>query len=507
MKKNASNITKSNAIQQKQFVALARVSSREQEREGFSLDVQVDALKRYAERAGGTIAKLYRIAETASKSHERKTFKEMVEYVAQHAENLDGMLFYKIDRAARNLFDYVELERLESTHGVPLIAVSQPTENTPSGHMQRRILASMASFYTEQQSLDVKEGLARRAQSGLFVGKAPYGYRNERTNGRSLVAVDDQQAINVRQIFDLYAHHHCTIDMIAAKLAEMGVVYTDATPAWTRSKIGFILRDRAYVGEIRFQGQWIPGSHQPIVDRAVWDRVQTLLGGKIYKAHEMLYAGSLIRCGHCSNLITGETVTKPNGKQYVYYRCTMYNRGDHPRVRLNAVEMDKLMIGIFNRIRQPDKVRDWFAFELRQRTQADQAESRCRASELQNQIAQIRKQEDQLLNLRLLGEIETATYRSKSQELRDRTAKLTLQIEAIDRSRDEKADAALRVFELSQELPETWLTADHAEKRTIMGFLFLNLKLEGKNLIPQMQKPFDMLFEGLSILPSQGDRI
>ena len=29
----------------KQFVALARVSSREQEREGFSLEVQEDALK------------------------------------------------------------------------------------------------------------------------------------------------------------------------------------------------------------------------------------------------------------------------------------------------------------------------------------------------------------------------------------------------------------------------------------------------------------------------------
>ena len=39
----------------KNFVALARVSSREQEREGFSLAVQEDALKRYAQQAGGVI--------------------------------------------------------------------------------------------------------------------------------------------------------------------------------------------------------------------------------------------------------------------------------------------------------------------------------------------------------------------------------------------------------------------------------------------------------------------
>ena len=46
--------------------------------------------------------------------------------------------------------------------------------------MQRRILANLASFYTEQQSLDVKDGPARRVQCGLFIGEAPYEYRNIR---------------------------------------------------------------------------------------------------------------------------------------------------------------------------------------------------------------------------------------------------------------------------------------------------------------------------------------
>ena len=56
----------------KRFVALARVSSREQEREGFSLEVQEEALKRYATQAGGEIVKFFKIAETASKGEQRK---------------------------------------------------------------------------------------------------------------------------------------------------------------------------------------------------------------------------------------------------------------------------------------------------------------------------------------------------------------------------------------------------------------------------------------------------
>lgn len=89
----------------KRYVALARVSSREQEREGFSLDVQEKALKRFAAKNSGEIVKLFRIAETASKKEERSTFKEMVTYVRKHAKRIDGLLFYKVDRAARNLKD------------------------------------------------------------------------------------------------------------------------------------------------------------------------------------------------------------------------------------------------------------------------------------------------------------------------------------------------------------------------------------------------------------------
>ena len=122
----------------RRYAALARISSREQEREGFSLDVQEDALRAYAERSGGEIVKLFRIAETASNREERKVFRELLTYCRRNARRLDAVLFYKVDRAARNLRDFVEVERLEEEHGVQLVFVSQPTENTPTGRMMRR---------------------------------------------------------------------------------------------------------------------------------------------------------------------------------------------------------------------------------------------------------------------------------------------------------------------------------------------------------------------------------
>jgi site-specific DNA recombinase len=493
----------------KRFIALARVSSREQEREGFSLDVQVDALGLYASRQGGEIVKLWRIAVTASKKDERKTFKDLVAYAKQHAADLDGILFYKIDRAARNLFDYVELERIESEYNVPFFSVTQPTENTPAGRMQRRMLASMASFYTEQQSLDVREGVKRRVESGLFPQKAPFGYRNVRVDKRGLVEVDPVNSLKVRRIFELYAYHHLTLDSMVQRLADEGITYTASCPRFGRSKVYAILKDRAYLGEVKYQGQWHPGVHPPLVDRATWDRVQTLLGDKVYRSHELTYAGELIRCNHCGRPITGEAVTKKStGKQYVYYRCSQYNSPGHPRRRVSEHDLDRQLLAIFDRMRiGDDDVRRFFEDELRKRTKEEQQESRGRRAELLAQVSQVEQQKDELVNLRLNHEIDADTFARKQTELRDREARLRLSLDAACRSHDETADIAVKAFELSQNLRTQWVGADYAEKRRLLEIVFLNFRLDDVNLVPTTRKPFDLLAEGLLVSSSRADWI
>jgi len=495
----------------KRFVALARVSSREQEREGFSLDVQEEALRHYAERHDGEIVQFFRIAETASKRDERKTFRSLLEYAKKNSSKLDGLLFYKVDRAARNLFDYVELERLESEYGLQFISVSQPTENTPAGRMQRRMLASMASFYTEQQSLDVKDGLAKRVQHGLFVGKAPYGYRNVRIDGRGLIEIDPEYAPRVQRIFELYAFYNHTLDSLFAALAAEGLVYRRLSPKFNRSILYDILTDRAYIGEVRHKGQWYPGTHEPLVDRATWDRVQLLIGQKIYRTHQLTYGSELIRCGHCGSPITGERKTKQTLKgerDYNYYRCAQIRQPGHPRIRMTEAELDEQVLGLFDRMRVgDDEFRAAFSQELRKSTLSEQQSSKQRVQELKQQHAAVLDQQDRLLNLRLLEEINADTYASKATDLRDEAAKLRLQVEAADRERDETADLAVKAFELSQSLQAKWVTSDYAAKRRILEIVCLNWRLDDVSLVPVMRKPFDLMVEGLSLNNSRGDWI
>ena len=495
----------------KRFVALARVSSREQEREGFSLEVQEQALRRYAMQAGGEIAKFFRIAETASKTDERKAFRELIAYAKKNAGFLDGLLFYKVDRAARNLFDYVELERLESEYDLPYISVSQPTENTPAGRMMRRTLANMASFFTEQQSVDVREGLARRVQEGWFIGLAPYGYRNIRKDGRGVVEIDVQAAANVRRIFHLYAYENLTLDGVVERINAEGRVWRTSQAQFPRSSVHNILKDRAYIGEVLHKGEWYPGKQEPLIDRPTWERVQVLLGGQNYHCHALTYGGELMTCAHCGHPITGECktkMTKAGPRSYVYYRCAKYTKAGHPRVRVPEADLDKQVLAVFDKMRIEDEgVRDWFRMVLASQTRDAQAESLSQRAELQRQETLLVQQQDRLLNLRLADDVDQETFARKSTEIRDRLASIKLQLEALDRSHDENAELASKVFELSQTLRQQWLTADYDAKRRILEIVCLNCTLDGATLVPEMRKPFDVLAEGLISRNSRDDRI
>lgn len=494
----------------KLFVALARVSSREQEKEGWSIGHQIDELNKYAKRQGGEIVKLFQIAETASRAEERETFRQLIEYTLSHKAEIDGLLFYKVDRAARNLFDYVELERLEFDHDIPFISTSQPTDNLPSGRLARRMLAVIAAFYTEQQSLDVRDGHRRRVEAGLFLGLAPYGYKNVRIDMRGLIEVELDEAKKVCRIFHLYAHENLTPDMIIEKFAtpSEGVIFTPKSPRWLRNKIYDILRDRSYIGEVFYQGIWYPGVHTPLIDKTTFDRVQVLLGDKVYRSHELTYGAQLIRCGHCGAPITGEAKTKKTtGKVYTYYRCSKYNHAGHPRVRLTEAKIDKQVMAMLTRLRQPDEVRDWFGRRLRDWNQQHQKETTNKVAEHERDLKVLRNQQDRLLNLFTLGEIDVESYSKKNTEFRDRIHTLTTQIEAVDRRRDEHAELAVKVFELSQRLDTSWVTADYAAKRRILNIICLNFSLVDVSLVPEWRKPFDLVAEGLSVFSHRGDRI
>ncbi|MCK4373522.1 MAG: recombinase family protein, partial [candidate division Zixibacteria bacterium] len=92
-------------------VLYARVSSKEQEKEGFSIPAQRKLLREYAAKHSLKVVSEFTDVETA-KAAGRTEFGKMVQFLKDNTETRI-VLVEKTDRLYRNFRDYVLLEELD----------------------------------------------------------------------------------------------------------------------------------------------------------------------------------------------------------------------------------------------------------------------------------------------------------------------------------------------------------------------------------------------------------
>lgn len=484
----------------KKYMAWARVSSREQKDEGFSLDVQLDAFEDFARREKAVLQKTFKVAETGTKAEERKQFREMIAYAKKHAHELDGILFYKIDRAARNLKDFMLLEEIEAQYGLPFIATTQPVQNTPTGRMVRRTLATVAAFQTEQQSLDVRDGIARRVTEGWFPSTPPFGYRNRRIDKRSYVETHPQNGNKVRRIYDLRANHNCTITEIADRMFEEGLFYSESKPKFSESKIGSMLHDKSYLGFIYFRGAWYPGQHEPLVDQLTWDQVRVSFNEQTYRSHELVYGSRLIRCGHCGHIVSGEEKfkeTKKGLKPYIYYRCSRYRTAGHPQVRLTERELDRQLQEMFDSVGDmSDESRSLIQMVARSILETRFEDEKVQVSESKRLLSLLETQRQKLLSRNLSGSISDALFDQQQSEFDERERRLRAQMarqERIGQHIESVCGQAERVFGV---LTNEWLQMERRARQLALSALFGGFRLEGRTLVPENRTRLELFRAG-----------
>lgn len=484
----------------KKYIAWARVSSREQKDEGFSLDVQLDAFEDYVHREKAIIQQTFKVAETGTKTEERNEFKAMIAYAKKYAHELDGILFYKIDRAARNLKDFMLLEEIEAQYGLPFIAITQPVQNTPTGRMVRRTLATVAAYQTEQQSLDVRDGIGRRVAEGWFPSNPPFGYRNRRIHKRSIVETHPQNGNKVRRIFDLRANHNLMVTEIMDRLFDEGLFYSESKPKFSESKVNSILHDKAYLGFIWFRGAWHPGQQEVLVDQVTWDQVRVSFDEQNYRSHELVYASRLIRCGHCGHIVTGEPKykqTKSGLKEYVYYRCSRYNGSGHPRIRLPERELDQQLQAIFDSVGNlSDENRRLVQMVARSILETRFEDEKVQVSESKRLLSLLETQRKKLLSRNLSDAIPDELYDQQRAEFDVQERRLRSQMarqERIGQLVESVCGQAGQVFDV---LSNDWLTMERRARQLALSALFGGFRLEGRTLVPENRTRLELFRAG-----------
>src|SRR5271163_1293209 len=188
----------------RQAVAYARVSSKEQEKEGFSIPAQLKLLKEYAAANDLSVAQEYVDVETAKQTG-RAAFGEMVDYLKAHP-SVRVLLVENTDRLYRNLKDWVTVDELEVEVHFPKEGVVQSRESRSSEKFMHGIKVLMAKNYIDNLSEEARKGMQEKAEQGIWPTKTPLGYRNiTGPDGKKIIAADPAVAPIVSKLFEWYA--------------------------------------------------------------------------------------------------------------------------------------------------------------------------------------------------------------------------------------------------------------------------------------------------------------
>src|SRR5499426_3407674 len=187
----------------REAVIYARVSSKEQEKEGFSIPAQLKLLKEYAAVNGFAVAKEYVDVETAKQTG-RTAFGEMVAYLKAHP-SVRVMLVEKTDRLYRNLKDWVTMDELDVEMHFPKEGVVLSRESRSSEKFMHGIKVLMAKNYVDNLSEETRKGMLEKAEQGIWPSYAPLGYANiVGPNGKKAITIDPETGPLVTRLFEWF---------------------------------------------------------------------------------------------------------------------------------------------------------------------------------------------------------------------------------------------------------------------------------------------------------------
>ena len=154
-----------------------RVSTEDQAKEGYSLEVQREYLESFATQESYEIFKVYCDDGISAYSTRRPALQHLL--ADAKAKRFELVLVHKIDRFSRNLKDLLMLVDELSSYGVAFKSAAEPFDTTTSaGKLMFQQLGSFAEFERNRIAERVFPGMMKGVQQGNWQGArfAPFGY-------------------------------------------------------------------------------------------------------------------------------------------------------------------------------------------------------------------------------------------------------------------------------------------------------------------------------------------
>lgn len=478
-------------IAKHQAVMYVRVSSKDQEKEGFSIPAQQKLLRSYAQANRVTILQDFVDVETAKRSG-RPAFGEMLTFLRQRQNTCRILLVEKTDRLYRNLKDWVTIEDLDLDIHFVKENIVLSSESRSGEKFMHGIKVLMAKNYIDNLSEETRKGMNEKAEQGIWPSRCPLGYRNvDGPNGKRIVAPDPEMAALVAKLFEWYATGKYSLKEIGKMGRAAGLRFKSGATVPT-STIHHILRNRLYMGDFDWNAKTYRGIHQPLVSRELWERVQQILNQRNASGHRKAkhnFAFSrLITCGHCGCSLVGDL----KKGRYVYYYCSGY-KGKCPERYVREEVLEGRFAELLKGLALDEDVIEWVTEALRE-SHVDEKRFHDEAlARLQTDYNRLQTRLDAMYDDKLDGRIDAAFYDRKAADWLSEQTKLLRLMEEHQMANHSYLTEGVRLLELARKAPALFRAQPAGGKRQLLDFLLSNCTWQGGELQATFRQPFDLI--------------
>ena len=315
-----------------------------------SIQNQKAMLLQYAMERGWDVYKIYSDDDYTGADRKRPEFNRLL--ADAESKKFDVILCKTQSRFTREL-ELVEkyIHGLFPLWGIRFVSIVDNADTANKGNKKSRQINGLVNeWYLEDMSDNIKSVLTSRRQNGFHIGAfALYGYKKDPDQKGHLI-IDEEAAAVVREVFTLFSQG-CGKTAIARLLNDRdipnpteykrlhGLRYkqpkTKNSTLWKYFAISDMLINEIYIGNMvqgkygsvsyktkqnkpRPKSEWyiVEGTHEPIIDRELWDRVQKMIAdrAKPFSVGNIGLFAKKARCANCGYIMRS---SKSHGQRFL----------------------------------------------------------------------------------------------------------------------------------------------------------------------------------------------
>ena len=406
--------------------------------------------------------------------------------------------------------------------GIRFVSIVDNADTANKGNKKSRQINGLVNeWYLEDMSDSIKSALDSRRRNGFHIGSfALYGYKKDPDLKGHLI-IDEEAAAVVREVFTLFSRGFGKT-AIARMLNDRGIPNPSEykrmqglrfslppsknSTLWKYFAISDMLQNETYIGNLvqgkyesisyktsasrpRPKDEWFraEGTHEPIIDRELWDRVQKMIAerAKPFKVGTIGLFAKKVRCASCGYVMRS---SKSGGRHFLQCPNRHYAKGACEGAFISVNRLERMLIDELQRLNEEyldmDELEQQVQFNADLLTQKEQLEAEI--ATYRGKIVEFSKGVRDLYLDKVKGLICEADFIELSKDFTSQKERLEVQVFECQKQIAE-IDIKIAVGDNRRELIEQYVNVEHLTREMVeilIDKIMVGKRIQGTRNVP-----------------------